>query len=162
MQTDRQNARKISALLSAATLLVGLALCTIGFHTALSTPAAAQALKRTDPGHMQGAPRGTYKSPRPYPSPRFHKPHQNPFAAGVIWIADGAFSERAKSNGPLSQACREGRFGRVAGGYADFDDVRVTAAPPRGLVNRSGITLLFPIYFFRYENSTNCQVYVPQ
>ena len=67
----------------------------------------------------------------------------------------------AGAGGGVAKAGRA-QFQRVAGGYADFDDLRVVAAPPRGLVNRSGITLLFPVYFFRYENSTNCQVFVPQ
>lgn len=148
--------------LCARLMLAGLLVLAPGMWGAGAGSAAAQSLRRTDPGHLQGAPRGTYETPRSYPTPRFHKPHIDPYAAGVIWLAQGTFSERAKSNAPLSRACREGRLKRVAGGFADFDDLRVPAAPPRGLVNRTGIPLDFPIYFFRYESSTNCQVFVPQ
>ena len=144
-------------LMLASMIVLALDFCGPGRGTA-----DAQTLRRTDPGHQQGAPRGTYEAPRSYPTPRFHKPHQDPFAAGVIWLAQGTFAERAKSDAPLSRACREGLLKRVAGGYADFNNLRVPAAPPRGLINRSGIALVFPIYFFRYESSTNCQVYVPQ
>lgn len=143
-------------------MLGGMILLAPGLWEPGGGPAEAETLRRTDPGHVRGESPGAYQPPRSYPTPRFHKPHVDPFAAGVIWLAQGMFSERAKSNGPLSRACREGRLKRVAGGYADFDDLRVTAAPPRGLVNRTGIPLDFPIYFFRYESSTNCQVYVPQ
>ena len=143
-------------------MLAGMVLLASGNWVLGGGPAAAQTLRRTDPGHLQGVPPGTYQAPRSYPTPRFHKPHRDPFASGVIWLAQGKFAERAKSDGPLSRACREGLLKRVAGGFADFNDMRVPAAPPRGMVNRSGIVLDYPIYFFRYESSSNCQVFVPQ
>jgi hypothetical protein len=121
--------------------------------------AAAADLERTTPGHMSPSRRGNTFKWRTEP---FNKPQIDPFKAGVIWRAAGSFKENTRFEGGLSRACREGLFARVAGGFGDFGDVRVPAAPVAGVYNPTRLILRYPIYFFRYENTTRCQVYRPR
>jgi len=149
---------------SAKTAVLVLIVTLAGAILPLAAPSPADAqsgLRRTSPNHLTPAPRrmDRYEIPE---SPKHYKPHINPFKAGTIWFANGTFSERSKFERDLSEACRNGRFKRVAGGFADFDDLRVQAAPPRGIQNKARLPLMAPVYFFRYEGTTNCQVYSPR
>lgn len=130
-----------------------------GHFRAFQFGAVAAELDRTTPGHMSPSRRDRSFKWKTEP---FNKPQIDPFKAGVIWRADGPFSKHTRFEGELSRACREGLFARRAGGFGDFEDVRVPAAPVAGVYNPTRLILRYPIYFFRYESTTRCQVYRPR
>ena len=145
--------RRSALNLCAGAVLVAAMIC------GASDPSAAQSLRKSHPNHIETP---STRSPSPDKSPRMNKPHSDPFKAGVIWRVEGSFAEMTQISRELSQGCRRGIFGRIAGGFADFDNLRVPAAPVRGLYNPTRLQVFYPVYFFRYEHTTHCKVYVPR